>query len=121
MIRDFTGAHGIFVWHYFSGAESLYNKEMIERRSGSLIVVINQFIEALIGKDPFLFKPNMAGGRLGIRPLVFILASLWMLVYEDTADLLDQSLQISETAGHDSIRAFSRLIIENFGPEYLNK
>lgn len=79
--RDFTGAHGIIVWHYFSGAESLYNEDMFDRRFRSPRVFISQVVQALIGTEPFILKCNMTWGRLGVRPLVLIVTSLRMLVY----------------------------------------
>ena len=54
--RDFSGAHGMIVRHYFSCAKSLYNEEAFERRFGSLRVVVNRFIQALIANIPFIFK-----------------------------------------------------------------
>ena len=119
--RTFLGTHGMIVWHYFSGAESLYNEEIFQFRFGLPRAVINRVVYALIGKYLFIFKRGTAGGRLGICSLVFIVTSLRMLVYGDAADHLDEILQISETVYNESLCAFSRLVVEKFGHQYLNK
>lgn len=100
----------MIVQHYFSGAESLYNDEIFEQRFGLPRSVINRVFQALIGNEPFIFKHNMAGERLGIWPLVCIVSSLRMLVYGDATDRLDESLQMSKSPCKKSLRAFSRLV-----------
>jgi Plant transposon protein len=43
------------------------------------------------------------------------------ICYGDSDDHEDDYLQMSETSLNDSMKAFTRLIIEKFGDEYLNR
>ena len=92
------GAYEMFVDRYFRGAESLYNEDAFQRGFGSPRLAIDRVIEELIGNGPFLPKRNIAGGKLGIWLLVCTVTSLWMLVYGDAQDCLDESLWICESA-----------------------
>ena len=64
------------IHHYFSGTDSLYDEDVFERGFGSPRGAIDCGIEEIIEHDPFILKHNIAGEKLGIRPLVLTVASV---------------------------------------------
>ena len=74
-----------------------------------------------IGRDPFVLKTNRAGNKPGIRPLVRIVTSLRMLKYGDSADHLDEHLQLSETESTTTLKHFCSLVVSEFRDQYLNR
>jgi hypothetical protein len=78
---------------------------------------------AIIGgrEEPFVQKYYCTGNKRtpGIFPLVRLCACINKMAYGRPDDSLDQYYQISETSMALSMKAFTRLIIEKFGPQYL--
>ena len=60
-------------------------------------------------------------GTWGIHPLVRVVSCFKKLVYGESNDRVDDSLQLSETAVSKLFKQFCRLIVENFGAQYLNR
>ena len=60
-------------------------------------------------------------GKLGIHPLVRIVACFKLILYGCTADELDEQYQISKTTTTRSFKQFCCLIVDNFGDKYLNR
>ena len=117
--RDFAGAYEQVKRHYFSRQQSLYTKVMFERRFGCPRSVFNAIQEELFGNVPFVQRYD-ATGKAGVHPLVRLVACFRILSYGDCSDRNDEYLQISESALHETFKAFCKLVIEKFGPTYLN-
>jgi Plant transposon protein len=118
--RDFKLANDLLVTHYFSGRESLYNEADFERRFRMPRAVFNRIRDAVMGTDPFVHKED-ATKKLGLYPLVKLVACLRHLAYGDAYDREDENLQISETALSQLTKQFCRLVVKEFGPQYLNR
>jgi hypothetical protein len=121
--RDFMGAHAKLVEHYFSGEESLYNETNFEQRFRMPRSVFNCIFEALVqGEvDPFVQKYCSVMKKPGISRLCWLVACLRKICYGDADDREDEYLQLSETSMNESIKAFTRLMVEKFGSQYLNR
>ena len=118
--RDFKLANDLVVNHYFSGRESVYNEEDFERRFRMPRSVFNRIHDALMGRDPFVHYED-ATKKLGVYPLVKLVACLRHLAYGDAYDREDENLQMSETTLSQLTKQFSKLIIQEFGKQYLNR
>jgi Plant transposon protein len=118
--RDFKAANDLLVAHYFSGRESLYNEADFERRFRMPRSVFQRIHDASMGTDPFIHKED-ATKKLGLYPLVKLVACLRHLAYGDAYDREDENLQISETALAQLTKQFCRLVVERFGQQYLNR
>ena len=80
--------------------------------------VFERIYAKIHGKGIFMRRSD-ATGRQGINPLIRMTAALWMLAYGVAADTLDEYLQLSEDSVLLSLKSFVKLIVENFGAEYL--
>jgi Plant transposon protein len=118
--RDFKRANDLVVNHYFSGRESVYNEQDFERRFRMPRSVFNRIHDALMGRDPFVHYED-ATKKLGVYPLVKLVACLRHLAYGDAYDREDENLQMSESTLSQLTKQFSKLIIEEFGKQYLNR
>lgn len=121
--RDFSGAHKKLVEQYFSGEASIYNEVDFERRFRMPRSVFNRIYDALVQQavPPFVQKYCTFANKPGITPLCRLVACLRKICYGDADDREDEYLQISETVVNESVKAFTRLIVEKFGSEYLNR
>ena len=118
--RNFIGAYETLVEHYFNGEESRYTKEQFERRFSVPREVFHRVYNALDGEDPFIHKMDCRG-KLGIHPLVKITTCFRMLAYGTTADEQDEKWQVSETVANNTLKDFTRMVVEKLGDEYLNR
>jgi Plant transposon protein len=118
--RDFKLANDLLVKHYFSGRESVYNEEDFERRFRMPRSVFKRIHDALMGRDPFVHYED-ASKKLGVYPLVKLVACLRHLAYGDSYDREDENLQIGETTLSKLTKQFCKRIIEEFGKQYLNR
>jgi hypothetical protein len=82
--------------------------------------IFNCIFDVVNGCDPFIEKMD-AAKKLGIHPLCIFVACLRVLAYGNSADIVDESLQLSESSLHVSLTSFCSLIVEKFGPKYLNR
>jgi hypothetical protein len=121
--RDFMGAQKKLVEHYFSGEESLYNEIDFERRFRMPRSVFNRIHDALVEEreEPFIQKYCSVTKKPGISPLCRLVACLRKVCYGDADDREDEYLQLSETSMNESMKAFTRIVVEKFGDEYLNR
>jgi hypothetical protein len=72
--------------------------------------------------DKGLFRekvPNFSGKK-GIHPLVHLTACICRLAYGDLADRDDENLDMAESTINMSLKQFNKLMIEEFGAQYLN-
>ena len=58
---------------------------------------------------------------LGIHPKVKLVACMKYIVYGDALDREDENLCIAAATLQPMVRAFNRLILEEFGGKYLNR
>jgi hypothetical protein len=75
----------------------------------------------VIGKELFTQHENSVTHKLGIRPLVCLVAMLCYLVQGKAADQSDEYLQISKSVILEDINKFTKIIIDEFGSQYLNR
>jgi len=118
--RDFAGAYKRVMENYFSSDGSKYNEEKFERRfrmSRHRFALIYQRIQ---GRGSFVIRRD-AAHVTGIHPLVRMVAVLRVLAYDMPADSLDENLEMSETVVIDSVKEFCQLLVEEFGPQFLNR
>ena len=73
-----------------------------------------------MGKGPFIRKMD-ASKKLGIHPLVKLVACFRFLGYGDAYDRMDEYVQLSESSSSVICEQFNSLIIKEFGPQYLNR
>jgi hypothetical protein len=85
--------------------------------------VFNRIFEALVQEEvyPFVQKYCAVTKKPGISPLCRLVACLQKICYGDADDREDEYLQVSETSLNDSVKVFTRLIVEKFGGQYLNR
>lgn len=118
--RDFLAAHQQTIKFYFSGRDSVYSEADFERRFRMPRLVFNRIHDELMGVDPFTQKKD-ATNKLGISPLVKLVACCRHIAYGDAYDRDDENLQLSESVLASVTKDFCKLIIEKFGQQYLNR
>jgi hypothetical protein len=118
--RDFVRAYERLVSQYFQGVESIYDEGDFERRFRMPRAVFNRIADAVFGKGMFVLRHD-ATGKAGIHPLVRLVACLRLLAYGTAADSVDENLEISETVASDSLTKIAEIVVEKFGPGYLNR
>ena len=98
-------------------------KTDFERRFRMPRSVFNRIHEALVQEkvDPFVQKHCFVTKKPGISPLCRLVACLRKICYGDADDREDEYLQLSETSMTESTKAFTRLMVEKFGSQYLNR
>ena len=82
--------------------------------------VFNKIQEGILGQGTFIQRHD-AVGKPGIHPLCRLVASLRLLAYGNAADSVDENLEMSETVAGDTLKEFASLMVETFGPKYLNR
>ena len=102
-------------------AQSIYNKIQFDWRFVMPRSVVMRLWDACNGVDPFTQKSDRATKRLGIRPLVQFVGALRMIKYGDCADRLDEYLHMSQTLCNESMKAFYKVVFNEFRNEYLNR
>jgi Plant transposon protein len=118
--RDFVAAIDQLTKDYFSGSDSVYDDVDFARRFRVSRAIFNRIHSKLIGKDPFIHKQDFLG-NFGIHPLVKLVACFRYVAYGDAFDREDENLRLSETSLKMLIPSFCKLIIQEFGAEYLNR
>ena len=73
-----------------------------------------------MARDPFIHKQD-ATKKMGIFPLTKLVACFRYLCYGSAFDSLDENLQIGESTLEPIVKQFCRLVVEIFGPQYLNR
>jgi hypothetical protein len=119
--RDFKGAHDTLVKQYFSGTDSVYDEVDFERRFRMPRVLFNRIYDKLVNKEPFVQKYDFISKEPTITPLVRMVAALRQLGYGEASDRQDEYLQISGTVAREALKAFVKLVVQEFGAEYLNR
>jgi Plant transposon protein len=118
--RDFKAANEQVLKDYFRGPDSIYNERDFERRFRVPRTVFNVVHGRLIGIDPFVHKRDCFG-NLGIYPLVKLVACFRYLAYGDSYDREDENLRLAESTLNAIVRSFCKVMIEQFGGQYLNR
>lgn len=116
--RDFAGAYEQLTRDYFSGEESIYDEQDFNRRFRMPRSVFDKINNGINGRGSFKQSYNCTG-KAGIHPLCRLTAVLRMIAYGDAADRQDEYMHLSETSTIDSMKEFSRLMVEVFGEQYL--
>jgi Plant transposon protein len=118
--RDFAFAFEKLTKDYFSGPDSVYDEVDFTRRFRVSRAIFNRIHGKLFGKDPFIQKQDFLG-NLGIHPLVKLVACFRYIAYGDAFDREDENLRLSQTSLKMLVPSFCKLIIQEFGAEYLNR
>lgn len=118
--RDFMAAHQQVVSFYFNGRESVYDEKDFERRFRMPRSVFDKIRSKLMGTEPFVHFTDPTG-KIGIFPLVKLVACLRYIAYGDAFDRDDENLAIGETTLRNIAKAFCKLMIKVFGGEFLNR
>jgi Plant transposon protein len=118
--RDFKAANDQVIKDYFSGPDSIYNERDFERRFRVPRSVFNVVHDRLHGMDPFVHKRDCFG-NWGIYPLVKLVACFRYLAYGDSYDREDENLRLAESTLNGIVRSFCKLMIAQFGGQYLNR
>ncbi|KAG7336622.1 plant transposon protein [Nitzschia inconspicua] len=120
--RDFEAAYKRLCEQYFNGDESLYTAQQFKRRYRVSPSIFEKVYQQLLGKGVFRRPDKLdACGRKGIHPLVRMTAAFRVLAYGCGADREDENLSIGESTVHDAVKSFCKLLIQEFGDEYLNR
>jgi Plant transposon protein len=120
--RDFDDAYKRLKLHYFSGVDSVYTEGMFRRRFRVSPAIFQRIYKALHGKG--CFHPENKRDALGnkvIHPLVRMTAVFRTLAYGTPADCSDETWQMSETISNNALKSFCKLLIKEFGDQYLNR
>jgi len=119
--RDFQAAYAQLLQYYFNGTESTYDERDFERRFRVPRDVFNLVYDKIVGvEEPFVVKKD-AVGRVGIHPLVRLVACFRHIGYGDALDREDENLRLSESSLQVAVQAFCKLVVKHFGAEYLNR
>jgi hypothetical protein len=118
--RDFREAYDRVVKDYFSGVDSIYNESDFERRFRVTRSIFKRIYDKILNFGLFSHHCD-ALGKHGIYPLVRTVACFRFLAYGDTFDRNDEYLHISETSTANLVKQFCQLIVQHFGPLYLNR
>lgn len=128
--RKHHATHVRFIEKYFWPSSSLnlstgangpaHPESTFERRFRLPRVVFNALFRGALTSEYFTkgLKPD-ACGRLGIAPLVKVIAALRELSYGLCADLMDDLSEVSSTTARDCLVNFCTCTVEKFGPKYL--
>ena len=118
--RDFAAAYAKVVNDYFSGPASVYDERDFKRRFRCSRNVFNMIADKLIGQYPFIQMKD-ACGVPGIRPLCRLVACFRHIAYGDATDREDENMRMSEDSLRNTVKSFCKLMIQEFGPHYLNR
>ncbi|XP_038719919.1 uncharacterized protein LOC120012546 [Tripterygium wilfordii] len=69
--------------------------------------------------SPYFQQRRNAAGKLGLSSLQKITASILMLAYGVSTDLMDEYIRIRETTALESLKKFVKCVISVFSEEYL--
>jgi hypothetical protein len=120
--RDFKGAYERLFKNYFStDPPPVYDETDFERRFRMPRAVFNRIKDAIFDKGLFREKVANFSGKKGIHPLVRLTACIRRLAYGDSADRDDENLDMAESTINMSLKQFNKLMIEEFGAQYLNR
>ena len=114
ILRDFQAAYIMLINNYFNGAQSIYNEVQIEWRFGTPCSVVMRLWGACNGVYTFTKNWYRATKRFGIQPLVQFVGALRMIKYGDCADRLDAHLQMSQIVCNESMKAFCKVVVNEF-------
>ena len=118
--RNFEAAYEMIMSDYFSGEDSTYNEQDFERRFRISPDIFDTIYNRIVGKSLFVHKMD-ATKKLGIHPLCRFVACIRYLAYGSSFDSLDEYCRLSETSVHKSVKEFTKLLIVEFGDEFLNR
>ena len=119
--RNFAAAYSKLVQDYFNGTESTYNEADFERRFRMPRSVFTQLFDRINGEGCFKQKRDCIGKQAGIHPLVRTVACLRHICYGGAYDREDENMRIGEETLRQAVKQFTRLVVEHFGEEYLNR
>ena len=118
--RNFEFAYERIMKDYFSAEQSTYNEQDFERRFRLPRNVFDTIYDRIIGKSIFIQGIDATKKR-GIHPLCRFVACIRYLAYGGSFDSLDEYCRLSESSIHKSVKCFTKIIIEEFGEEFLNR
>jgi len=116
--RNREGAHAQLMADYFD-ENPLYSDTMFCRRFRMRRHIFLRIVNALCVWSSYFTQRVDCTGRLGLSPLQKCTATIRMLAYGTTANILDEYLKDAESTSLECLENFMQGVIEVFGPEYL--
>ena len=98
----------------------MYSEADFERPFQVPLSVFNRVHDACMGEHPFIHYQD-AAKKMGVFPLVKLVGCFRYLAYGDAVDRDDENLQIGESTLNPIIKLFTRMIVDKFGSQYLNR
>ena len=118
--RNFSSAYERIMQDYFVGENSTYNEQDFDRRFRLPRNVFDKIYNRVLGKSLFVQRRD-AAKKLGIHPLCRFVACIRYLAYGVSFDFLDEYCRMSESSVHKSVKDLMKIIIDEFGEEYMNR
>lgn len=119
--RDFEAAAANVKKWYFSGIDSTYDEKHFERRFRMSRAVFNRIRDRICGQPPFVDYVDVATRKKCIDPLVRLVCAMRTISEGTSFDSKDECFQMSETATINAVESYCKLMIQEFGDEYLNR
>ena len=118
--RNHLAGHERLFLNYFAPTP-IYPPVLFRRRfwmKRSLFLLIQSKVEA---HDSYFVQKRNSAKKLGLSSLQEITATLRMLAYGVSSDLIDEYMRIGETTALKSLKKFVIAVIDVFSKEYLRK
>ncbi|KAE9166631.1 hypothetical protein PF002_g31064 [Phytophthora fragariae] len=116
--RDFQARYHRMIEQYFA-ADPVYNARDFRRRFRMNKRLFLRDLDGVLEIDRYFEQRPDCKGDLGIHPLMKVTAALRVLAYADSADALDENLEMSKSVIYDSVKHFIDAVDRKFGSEYL--
>ena len=118
--RDREAGHDLLMSHYF-GNNPLYNEKAFKRRFQMHRPLFERIVNDLERVDPYFQLRWDARGKRGFTPLQKCTSVMRQIAYENTADSMDDYLQMSDNTSRECLYNFCKNIRRLYGPKYLHK
>ncbi|XP_024009204.1 uncharacterized protein LOC112084190 [Eutrema salsugineum] len=116
--RDRESAHYRLFNDYFSDSPH-YNDAMFRRRYQMFRPLFLRIVNAVESHDKYFKQRKDSTGRLGLSSLQKATAVFRMLAYGVPADATDEYIKIGESTTIESMKRFSRAVVEIYSAQYL--
>ena len=116
--RKMIDGHNKLMRNYFV-KNPIYPESYFRRRFRMSIELFKHIVEKLASHDRFFQQRRNAAGELGHSTFQKVTATLRMLAYGISADLVDDNLAMGESQAIMCVKRFTVGIVQVFGSEYL--
>ncbi|XP_021762525.1 putative nuclease HARBI1 [Chenopodium quinoa] len=105
---------------YFA-SNAVYNDNQFRRRFCMRRSLFCRIMKKVVEGDQFFQQRRNAAGKLGLSPLQKCTATIRMLAYGVSPDVVDEYLRIGQTTSRNALQHFCQGVISQFESEYLRK